>query len=49
MGYDRALFSVDYLYENADIAGRFLDSAVIETETKKVARLNAMEVMRLGL
>jgi hypothetical protein len=30
MGYYRALFSVDYLYENADIVGRSLDSAVID-------------------
>lgn len=49
LGEDRVLFSVDYPYEDSAIAGRFLDRAAIgEAVREKVARLNALDLMKLA-
>jgi len=49
IGADHVLFSVDYPYEDSAVAGAFLDNAAIDEATrKKVARGNAMALMRLA-
>ncbi len=48
LGHDQVLFSVDYPYEDSAVAGKFLDDAPLDDETRaKVARLNAMKVMNI--
>lgn len=48
LGDDRVLFSIDYPYEDSAIAGRFLDAAPLNEETRaKVARGNAIDVMNI--
>ncbi|MEW6255154.1 MAG: amidohydrolase family protein [Pseudomonadota bacterium] len=50
LGADQVMFSVDYPYEDSAVAGHFLDQAAISAEHReKVARLNAIRVMKLGL
>nr|WP_246548827.1 amidohydrolase family protein [Ancylobacter oerskovii] len=48
LGADKVLFSVDYPYEDSVVAGRFLDAAPLDEETRgKVARGNAISVMNI--
>lgn len=49
LGAEHVLFSVDYPYEDSAVAGAFLDNAALDDATReKVARGNAMALMRLG-
>lgn len=50
LGSDRVLFSIDYPYEDSIAARRFFDAAPLDGMTReKVARLNAMSVMKIDL
>lgn len=50
LGSDRVLFSIDYPYEDSIAARRFFDAAPLDDMTReKVARLNAMSVMKIDL
>lgn len=50
LGSDRILFSVDYPYEQMDVAGRWFDEMQINRELKeKIGRENANKLFRLDL
>lgn len=50
IGLDRVLFSVDYPYEQMDLAGRWFDDIRLDNHTKlKVGRENANRLFSLGL
>ena len=50
LGLDHVMFSVDYPYEDSATAGKFLDNAAIDEATReKVARLNAISLLKLKL
>jgi len=49
VGLDRVLFSVDYPYEQMDLAGRWFDDIRLDNHTKlKVGRENANRLFSLG-
>ena len=49
IGADRILFSTDWPFENIDHAARWFDDAsVSETDRKKIGRLNAAALFKLG-
>jgi len=49
LGADHVMFSVDYPYEDSAEAGRFLDRAAIDAETRDtIGRRNAATLMRLA-
>jgi 2,3-dihydroxybenzoate decarboxylase len=50
LGEEHVMFSVDYPYEDSATSGQFLDKAAIDGSVReKVARANALSLMRLGL
>jgi predicted TIM-barrel fold metal-dependent hydrolase len=50
IGKDRLLFSVDYPYEQMDVAGRWFDDMQISNELKQqIGRGNANKLFKLGL
>ena len=49
LGTDRVMFSVDYPYESADEAARFIESAPIDEEDRgKICFDNAAKLLRLN-
>jgi 2,3-dihydroxybenzoate decarboxylase len=49
MGEDNVMFSVDYPFEQTDVAARFIDGADIsESRREKVANKNARRILRLA-
>jgi 2,3-dihydroxybenzoate decarboxylase len=50
LGLEHVMFSVDYPYEDSATAGKFLDNAAVDEATRqKVARLNAISLLKLKL
>ncbi len=50
VGHDRILFSVDYPYEQMDVAGRWFDELQLPNDVKlKLGRDNANTLLKLGL
>lgn len=49
MGEDNVMFSVDYPFEQTEVAARFIDTAAIsESQRQKVAHENARRILRLA-